>query len=106
MIFRFPSEQAARGWFDDPDYQKNVQKALDRIDRATIPDAVTGARLLVGMARSLEQSPLSVTGQKVVQSTGVRTILLALEEGMNDADTEVADQCRVRYELILKYAKE
>ena len=34
VIFRFPSEQAARGWFDDPDYQKLSEQFRNTQDHA------------------------------------------------------------------------
>ncbi|TAH38480.1 MAG: hypothetical protein EYC70_03620 [Planctomycetota bacterium] len=86
-----------------PDYAARVGAALEQVDQARIDDPTAAALLLAGMARRYRTAPQPVTGDAVLQRTGVRAVLLALEHGEADPDPEVAAACRERRALILKH---
>ena len=88
---------------DDPAQVDRVAEALDRIDAAAIGDPLIAARLLAGMARRYDDAPLPATGDTILMRTGLRAVLMALDQGARDPDPEVAHACRVRADLIRDY---
>lgn len=95
-------EEATRA-VDRPDYAEQVAAALRQVDAAAIDDPYIAARLLAGIARRLHSGPVQVTGEKVVQRTAVRAVLLALEHGAEDQDPAVARACQDRRQTILDF---
>lgn len=89
---------------DEPGQVERVRDALFKIEAAPIGDPLTAARLVAGMAGRYRSSPLKVTGRSVLERTGVRCVLMALEAGTEDADPGVAETCRVRHDLLSKHA--
>jgi len=87
-----------------PDFGARAAAALQEVDHAALGDPLQAARLVAGLARRYRSAPEAVTGRGVLARIGLRTVLLALERGEGDSDPSVAEACRSRRALILRFA--
>ena len=81
--------------------------ALSQIGSASIPDAVTGIRILTALGRkAIDFTYSSGEGDDRIFSTALGIVLMGLEQGRNDADAEVSETCVYWHDLLLPRAQE
>ncbi|RMH03177.1 MAG: hypothetical protein D6702_06850 [Planctomycetota bacterium] len=90
---------------EDPTWPERASTALSRLDGARIPDPLTAARLVAGLARRYRSAPTPVTGRGALARVGLRTVLLALARGEGDPDPDTARTCRVLREKLTAAAR-
>ena len=83
--------------------EEEFDAAVAALNRAAIPDAVTGVRVLTGLARTAPRYANIDQRDLPVFTFALRVVLLGLQEAGTDADATVAAACAERAELLLEY---
>lgn len=83
--------------------KEEFNAAVAALNQAAIPDAVTGIRVLTGLARTAPRYATIDQRDLPVFTLALRVVLLGLEQAGSDSDTVVAAACKERAELLIEY---